>query len=201
MKEPIKVLGVFGGSIHERSDSILRGQMARLLDSMREKDALVEYHELGKVLKKLENTLPSKAFLSEEAVFLAGKVRWADILIIATPVHWRLPSLTTVAFIHHVLAPLEWGGMENGGYECWGKVCATMINCDDDGAAMVGSSLHDTLNHMGFVSPPWSAHHKNIMMLNSEDDWQNNPGAFGPILLETAKRMRGFPSPHEFSKK
>jgi multimeric flavodoxin WrbA len=195
--DPIRVLGIYGGDPTFRHDRTLCAQFDSLLASMANMGAKTSGAILGDHLARLANAQPGKQFDSRNAELLGQKVMAADVLIIATPVHWRKPSLLTSAFIDHVLAPLEWGGIEGNGYECWGKVAATLIVCDDDGATLVASGIHDTLTHMGFFFPPWAAHHKNFAMKSSEDDWQNQPESLGPILLETAQRMRGFPSPHE----
>ncbi len=187
--EKIKVLGIWGGASDESEDRTLSNQFRRVMEFMGRAGAKIETDDPREYLKTLENARPGKDFISPEAKVLGEKVLEADIIIIATPVHWRLPSATIVAFIHHILAPLEWGGETGGGYECKGKIFATLIAFDDDGATLVASTLHDIASHMGFRSPEFSSHHINFKMLGqSEDLWQEEPEEMCPYLLRAAAR-------------
>jgi hypothetical protein len=93
-----------------------------------------------------------------------------------------------ISFVHLVLAPLEWGGEKNGGYECMGKVGGIFTVFDDDGAVMVESSLNDTLGHMAFDRPRFNTHHSNIAAHSSEDEWQKKPELVASYLIEAAKK-------------
>jgi multimeric flavodoxin WrbA len=187
----IQVLGIWGGDLDETKDKTLRDHFGRVMEFMGRAGAHIEVAAPIESLKKIQNAQPGKNFISPAAKSLAKKVLQADILIVATPVHWRGPSVPIVAFIHHVLAPLEWGGETGGGYECKGKTFATLVACDDDGAAMVASGLHDTARHMGFCSPEFSSQHINFMMRGkSEDLWQEKPEEMCSYLLREAARRR-----------
>jgi NAD(P)H-dependent FMN reductase len=95
----VKVLGVYGGS--SGRDRLLSKHLADLLKAVQDAGAACERIDLEEKLDLLRNAEPSKKFVSPAAEELADNVLWADVLIVATPVHWRLPSLLTTAFIHH----------------------------------------------------------------------------------------------------
>lgn len=200
MSKKIRALIVYGGSLSSKRDRTLKKHARRLGTALTKGGAGVKRVNLEDYPFKVKNADPSKKILRGLKPLHDGVVA-ADIVVLVTSVHWRLPTHPMVAFIHHVLAPMEWGGLKGGGYECWGKIGATLVVCDDDGASQVASMLHDTLTHMGFFFPPWAAHHKNVAMQGGEDDWQNKPESLAPILIETAKRMRSFPSPQQLLKK
>ncbi len=189
MPVEIKVLAAYGGSELPNEDTTLRDNVNRFLRAAQLAGALTEFCDLKDHFSNqlIGNARPSKE-IRPGLEGLAAKVMRADILALATPVHWRLPSMLMTAFVHLVLAPLEWGGDKNGGYQCKGKVAGIFVVFDDDGATIVASSLNDTLGHMGFDRPHFNTHHTNIAAHSSEDSWQKEPELLAPILTEAARK-------------
>lgn len=189
MSREIRVLAAYGGSEFVEEDTTLRDNVVRFLKAAEQAGAQTEFCDLKDHFSNqfIGNARPSKE-IRPGLMPLRDKVMQADILVLATPVHWRTSSLLTIAFVHLVLAPLEWGGEKNGGYECAGKVAGIFVAFDDDGATMVESSLNDTLGHMAFDRPRFNTHHTNIAAHSSEDNWQKEPELLAPILIEAARK-------------
>ncbi len=197
-KVPIRVAGFFAGDplpeqpdLHEQFDIVMQ-YFAKL-------GAQMQAYDVSKYLKKLYNAKKSKEFGSKGAEYLARRVMWADIVIIASPVHWSGLPMFGHAFVHHVLSPLEWGGRTGGGYECSGKTFGSMFTYHEMGAAMAGSHVHFVVNHMKMDSPGWSAHCFN-KDIPSEDGWQKNPRLMARALFEHAMRTRNSPSAAELDR-
>lgn len=191
LKKPIQVLLLYGGSEFGSENLTLRYNCNKLLGALNKLSAEVEFCDLKDWFGKeyIGNARPSKQ-VRPTLELLRDKVLAADVLILATPVHWRLPSMLMVAFIHLILAPLEWGGKDGNGYECEGKIPAIITIFDDDGAVMVESTLNDILGHMALDKPRWNILHTNIKAFESEDNWQNEPEALAPILMQAGQEKR-----------
>jgi multimeric flavodoxin WrbA len=101
-----------------------------------------------------------------------GKLKEADIIIVATPIWFGVRSSIVQMIIERLDGSYAEGDPETGQYPLYGKVAGTIVTGNEDGAHNAAATTLFNLSHMGCVVPP-----------NSDCYWVGDAGP-GPSYIE-----------------
>jgi multimeric flavodoxin WrbA len=150
MEKVYRVLGINGSGSTEGATSKLLG---RAIAECREQEADYQIVDLYKIPYMMPyrgySHIPDKPVME-----VLERMSAADVVIFATPVHWQQPSSLMKLLLDN-MTYLEINQRLNG------KVAGIIAHSEVDGGFHVVSEMAGTLNHMGFVIPPYATFFKN----------------------------------------
>lgn len=192
-EKTVKVLILYGGDRSRKYNRTLQTQVRKFIFGAKSRGAVCEVIRLGDWPFVAQNARPTHRVRGPLRP-LRTKVMQANIIVHATVVHWRKPSLLTTAFIDQVEAPLEWGAPKKGkGWQAWAKTIVMITVGDDSGDSTVNAIIQEGAQDRGVFPIAWGSHRKHKGMPRSENNYQNRPDVVARIAVEHARRMVDFP--------
>jgi multimeric flavodoxin WrbA len=146
MKEAISVLGINGSTAKTGKCAKLLGEALEESESLGAKITTIHLADYEKDLFRLSHVTRPPRRTAE----LLAKVKKADCLIIATPVHWFGVSSLTKNFLDHLSL------LEAKNFLLEGKVVGFIAVLDEDGGMKAVLDMAGPLNHMGAMIPPYA---------------------------------------------
>lgn len=123
---------------------------------------------LGRIKRKF-STLRILNLRSTKAPEAAERIKQADVVVFATPVHWFNVS-TLMKNLLDEMKDVEGGNVWP--YE--GKIAFLIAIGEEDGGQQAVNQMFAALSHMGMCFPPYAAQFRNTnMRRRSERKWQD----------------------------
>lgn len=194
IEKPVQVLVLYGGDRNRKKyNRTLQAQVREFIKGAKSRGAECEVVWLSDWPFVAQNARPTHRVRGPLRP-LRAKLMKAEVVVHATIVHWRKPSLLTTVCIDQVEAPLEWGAPKEGkGWRMWGKTIVMITVGDDSGDSAVNAITQEGAQDRGLFPIGWGSHRKHKGMPESENGYQDRPDVVARIAVEHARRMRNFP--------